>query len=86
MYVLQQRKDFATQLATQAVEIADLRDPRKRFEEMQRFALEPAMQAIIQGKLTAVQLQRMRAYRIDDSCIGVRPDIGTNLAQMSRQY
>ena len=65
----QQRKDFEAQLATQAAAIADLRDPRKRFEEMQRFALEPAMQAIIQGKLTAVQLQRMRAYRIDDSCI-----------------
>ena len=61
----QQRKDFEAQLAKQAAAIEDLRDPRKRFEEMQRFALEPAMQAIIQGKLTAVQLQRMRAYRID---------------------
>jgi hypothetical protein len=53
----------------QQAELNELRDPRRRMEELQRLVIEPAMQEILKGKLSAVEIQRMRAYRIDDAVV-----------------
>jgi len=50
-------------------QVRELADPRKQFEQAQRFMLEPAMQQILRGKLSEVQIQRMRAYRIEGPVI-----------------
>ena len=57
----QENNHLAEANRQQQAEIEELRDPRRRMEELQRLVIEPAMQEILKGKLSAVEIQRMRA-------------------------